>query len=635
MVGGGPRLSPGEVTLADHGVLFLDELPEFDRDVLEALRQPLEEGRVAIARAGRATTFPARFQLVAAMNPCPCGFAGVARTAPAACPLGAPERYERRVSGPLRDRIDLWVDDAARRRRRRSSAGREPEGSAVVAARIAAARARRRGLAAAAGSTAASRRGTARGCAGSMRRRERRVVQLAELERASGRGTERLLRVARTIADLAGDERGARPSTSTRPPGSARPTGARSTDCGRPDARRAARPDRWATSSAARRRRPTAADRPTSPPSATPGRSSPRSTVSGRSGSPRCSAGSAAAGRILEVATGPAAPCDRLAAAAGASRTGRRASAAALTLGARDGHRRGGRSRRRGSLDRIRGARAAGRHASTTRPTRAGSPRSTCRRTSCSCAATSPRSSRDHAVAVVGTRRATTPGRRSRPAIARPLVAAGATVVSGLAVGIDGAAHAAALDAGGTTVAVIGGGHARVYPRAHARLAASIVDARRRGRLGARPRRRADAVARSRAGTGSSAASPTPRSSSRRRPGAAPSSRPPGRWSRAATASSCPVRSTRPRPPAASSFLREFPDSARIVAGIPQLIEDLGLAAHRSGARATALAGATLVGARRPCARPRSAEALVAGRVDGRRARRRHRPAGRDRPRHA
>ena len=69
MVGGGPRMSPGEVTLADHGVLFLDELPEFDRDVLEALRQPLEEGRVAIARVGRSTTFPARFQLIAALNP--------------------------------------------------------------------------------------------------------------------------------------------------------------------------------------------------------------------------------------------------------------------------------------------------------------------------------------------------------------------------------------------------------------------------------------------------------------------------------------------------------------------------------------------------------------------------------------
>jgi magnesium chelatase family protein len=78
MVGGGPRLAPGEVTRADHGVLFLDELPEFDRDVLEALRQPLEDGLVAIARAGRTTTFPARFQLIAAMNPCPCGFSGAA-----------------------------------------------------------------------------------------------------------------------------------------------------------------------------------------------------------------------------------------------------------------------------------------------------------------------------------------------------------------------------------------------------------------------------------------------------------------------------------------------------------------------------------------------------------------------------
>ncbi len=108
MVGGGPHLSPGEVTRADQGVLFLDELPEFDRDVLEALRQPLEAGRVAISRAGRATTFPARFQLVAAMNPCPCGFAG-SSDRPCACPTLVPERYQRRVSGPLRDRIDLWI----------------------------------------------------------------------------------------------------------------------------------------------------------------------------------------------------------------------------------------------------------------------------------------------------------------------------------------------------------------------------------------------------------------------------------------------------------------------------------------------------------------------------------------------
>ena len=97
MVGGGPRLSPGEITRADHGVLFLDELPEFDRDVLESLRQPLEEGRVAIARAGRAATFPARFQLIAAMNPCPCGFFGSDHGCP--CPIGVVERYQRKIWG--------------------------------------------------------------------------------------------------------------------------------------------------------------------------------------------------------------------------------------------------------------------------------------------------------------------------------------------------------------------------------------------------------------------------------------------------------------------------------------------------------------------------------------------------------
>ena len=108
MIGGGPRLSPGEVTLADQGTLVCDELPEFGRDVLEALRQPLEDGSVAVVRVGRAEVFPARFTFVAAMNPCPCGQLGTADRA-CACPPGVPERYLRRVSGPLRDRIDLWV----------------------------------------------------------------------------------------------------------------------------------------------------------------------------------------------------------------------------------------------------------------------------------------------------------------------------------------------------------------------------------------------------------------------------------------------------------------------------------------------------------------------------------------------
>jgi magnesium chelatase family protein len=202
MIGGGPHLSPGEVTLADQGVLFLDELPEFDRDVLEALRQPMEEGRVAIARVGRAAIFPARFQLVAAMNPCPCGFAGTSDRA-CKCPTLVPERYQRRISGPLRDRIDLWIAMP----RVASSAlirGPEPEGSVAVGQRIEAARA----IALARPPAVLNGRLTGRtlreacglGASG-----QRHVVRLAELERASGRGTERLLRVARTIADLNGD----------------------------------------------------------------------------------------------------------------------------------------------------------------------------------------------------------------------------------------------------------------------------------------------------------------------------------------------------------------------------------------------------------------------------------------------
>jgi len=205
MVGGGPRLSPGEITRADHGVLFLDELPEFDRDVLESLRQPLEEGRVAIARAGRAATFPARFQLIAAMNPCPCGFYGSDRGCP--CPDGVVERYERKVSGPLRDRIDLWVEMP--RVSPSAIVGRAgSEASSVVGTRIAAARA----LAATRVAPADAMRVNARLTGRALRAAcalsgaaERHVVRLAELEAASGRGTERLLRVARTIADLAGD----------------------------------------------------------------------------------------------------------------------------------------------------------------------------------------------------------------------------------------------------------------------------------------------------------------------------------------------------------------------------------------------------------------------------------------------
>jgi magnesium chelatase family protein len=202
MVGGGPRMSPGEVTLADHGVLFLDELPEFGRDVLEALREPLEEGRVAIARVGRATTFPARFQLVAAMNPCPCGLAG-SDAGECRCPVNVPERYANRISGPLRDRIDLWVV-MPRVRAAALVSGATPEDSATVAARIADARARQAArLPGHLNARVAGR--TLRAACNLDAAGERRTIELAELERLSGRGTERLLRVARTIADLAGD----------------------------------------------------------------------------------------------------------------------------------------------------------------------------------------------------------------------------------------------------------------------------------------------------------------------------------------------------------------------------------------------------------------------------------------------
>lgn len=200
IVGGGSRLLPGEVTRADNGVLFLDELTEFSRDVLEALRQPLEDGRVSIARASGAITLPARFQLVAATNPCPCGHAG--EEGRCRCPNGVPERYVARISGPLRDRIDVWVT-LARVPGMAMVEATEPESSAVVAARVAAARARQlarpgwrlnarvsgralRAISQLAPSTAA------------------RLGELADTERLSGRGTERLLRVARTVADLAG-----------------------------------------------------------------------------------------------------------------------------------------------------------------------------------------------------------------------------------------------------------------------------------------------------------------------------------------------------------------------------------------------------------------------------------------------
>jgi magnesium chelatase family protein len=109
LVGGGSDPRPGEISLAHHGVLFLDELPEFERRVLEALRQPLEEGRITISRAARQVDFPARFQLIAAMNPCPCGYYGH-RTIACRCTPDLVARYQDRISGPLLDRVDMRVE---------------------------------------------------------------------------------------------------------------------------------------------------------------------------------------------------------------------------------------------------------------------------------------------------------------------------------------------------------------------------------------------------------------------------------------------------------------------------------------------------------------------------------------------
>jgi magnesium chelatase family protein len=206
LVGGGLKVRPGEVSLAHLGVLFLDELPEFQRPVLDSLRQPLETGTVSVARANAHVTFPARVQLIAAMNPCRCGHLGDPALACSRAPRCAAD-YQAKVSGPLLDRIDLHVDVAAV-----SAADLvlppPAEGSAEVAARVKAAR------------DIQTRRYEKQGVRtnaeadGELLNRvatpdepgHRLLAQAAEAMRLSARGYHRVLRVARTIADLAGSE---------------------------------------------------------------------------------------------------------------------------------------------------------------------------------------------------------------------------------------------------------------------------------------------------------------------------------------------------------------------------------------------------------------------------------------------
>ena len=201
LVGGGVRAQPGEISLAHHGVLFLDELPEFARAALEALREPLESGRITVARAALRVEYPAAFQLIAAMNPCPCGRlgdeAGVCRCTPPQV-----RRYRARVSGPLLDRLDMHLEVPRVLASDFAEVPDDMESSATAAARIARARCvqlERQGICNARLSDAEVRRWC---------QPDRAGTQLLEtsMQRLglSARARQRLLKLARTIADLEG-----------------------------------------------------------------------------------------------------------------------------------------------------------------------------------------------------------------------------------------------------------------------------------------------------------------------------------------------------------------------------------------------------------------------------------------------
>ncbi len=213
LVGGGSPPRPGEISLAHAGVLFLDELPEFPRSALEALREPLETGQITISRAAHQAQYPARFQLIAAMNPCPCGWLGAYAASGRQCQCNgeAVRRYQARLSGPLLDRIDMQIEVPALRPaellppaegRVRNAAVPAQESSATVAVRVREARDRQ-----------ITRQGIPNALLTAAQIESR--LHLAELSRAlleqvadrlgwSARSLHRVAKVARTVADLAG-----------------------------------------------------------------------------------------------------------------------------------------------------------------------------------------------------------------------------------------------------------------------------------------------------------------------------------------------------------------------------------------------------------------------------------------------
>jgi magnesium chelatase family protein len=212
LLGGTSNLTPGEISLAHHGVLFLDELPEFHRDVLEALREPLEEGRVVISRAAGTMTFPASFMLIAAMNPCPCGFYGDPKRE-CRCSPNMILKYRNRISGPLLDRIDIHLEvPAVKYQDMAGDATGEPSGA--VRTRVIEARNLQRQRFAGRNGLASNARMGPKDLKAHCRLDEesQELLKLAMTElNFSARAYDRILKVARTIADLDHAERIAPP----------------------------------------------------------------------------------------------------------------------------------------------------------------------------------------------------------------------------------------------------------------------------------------------------------------------------------------------------------------------------------------------------------------------------------------